>query len=135
MADIADSLITLLEAERAGVAVSRALIADTEDQDFTALLVSILDGERKSCRILGRLILSAGESGGSGVGDFADKVMALDDDVKRLELLVKGQEWVLRKLDELLTEEFPDEFIANIGEIRDVHVHGIGLCKRFLERG
>lgn len=131
--EIVDRLVTLLEAERAGVVVSRALMADTRDPVFTDLLTRVLDGERDSCRMLGRMILKAGKSGGSGVGDFSDKVMALEGDTSRLQLLIKGQDWVVRKLEELLTEDLPEGFSPDIREIRDVHVQNIDLCRQYLE--
>jgi nitronate monooxygenase len=68
------------------------------------------------------------------VGDFADKVMALPDLGARMKLLVKGQEWVVRKIEELMTESFPSELKKELDEVHRVHVDNIELCIKFLEK-
>ncbi len=131
--ELAQNLRTLIEAERAGVFVARALLAEVNDPDYRSLLEEILDGERDSCRLLGRMILRLGEKSGSVVGDFHEKVMALDGDAERLKLLVKGQEWVVRKVDELLDGDLETSFAEDLDEMKRVHVLNIDLCKQYLD--
>jgi hypothetical protein len=130
--ELAQKLRTLIEAERAGVFVARALLEEVEDPDYRSLLVVILDGERDSCRLLGRMIMRLGENSGGVVGDFHEKVMALDDDAERLRLLIKGQDWVVRKVDELLDGDLESSFAEDLDEMKRVHVVNIDLCKQYL---
>jgi len=130
--ELAQKLRTLIEAERAGVFVARALLEEVEDPDYRSLLVVILDGERDSCRLLGRMIMRLGENSGGVVGDFHEKVMALDDDAERLRLLIKGQDWVVRKVDELLDGDLESSFAEDLDEMKKVHVVNIDLCKQYL---
>ena len=130
--ELAQKLRTLIEAERAGVFVARALLEEVEDPDYRFLLDEILDGERDSCRLLGRMILRLGENSGGVVGDFHKKVMALDGDAERLKLLIKGQDWVVRKVDELLDGELESSFRKDLDEMKRVHVLNIDLCKQYL---
>ncbi|MEE8320060.1 MAG: DUF6306 domain-containing protein [bacterium] len=130
--ELAQKLRTLIEAERAGVFVARALLEEVEDPDYRSLLVVILDGERDSCRLLGRMIMRLGENSGGVVGDFHEKVMALDDDAERLRLLIKGQDWVVRKVDELLDGDLESSFAEDLNEMKRVHVVNIDLCKQYL---
>ncbi len=131
--ELAEKLRTLIEAERAGVFVARALLAEVDDPDYRSLLEEVLDGERDSCRLLGRMILRLGEKSGSVVGNFHEKVMALDGDNERLKLLVKGQEWVVRKVDELLDGDLEISFSEDLDEMKKVHVFNIDLCNKHLE--
>ena len=126
-------IITLLEAERAGVFAARALLSVATDSAESDLMALVLDGERESCQILGRTLLKMGTRGSGQVGDFAGKVMALPDPDERLRLLIKGQEWVVRKIDEAIQTEPSKEVHLPLTEIRHDHVINIGKCKEYLE--
>ena len=76
---LTEKLTVLLEAERAGVVTARRMLAEASSDEEKALLEEILEGERSSCRELGRMLLHIGSKGSGNVGDFADKVMALPD--------------------------------------------------------
>jgi hypothetical protein len=125
-------LSVLLEAERAGVFAARFLVETSSDEGERKLMEQILDGERESCRLIGRSIVrEAGKTTGK-VGDFYLKVMALDDPMDRLELLIKGQEWVVRKLDEALPDWSDPGVLQDLDVIRRVHVQNIEECREFL---
>ena len=128
-------IITLLEAERAGVFAARALLSVATDSAESDLMALVLDGERESCQILGRTLLKMGTRGSGQVGDFAGKVMALQDPDERLRLLIKGQEWVVRKIDEALQTEPSKEILLPLTEIRHVHDVNIGKCKEYIKIG
>jgi hypothetical protein len=76
-----------------------------------------------------------GARGSGQVGDFAQKVMALPEPDERLKLLIKGQEWVVRKIDEALQTEPSKEVLIPLAKIRDVHDINIGKCREYLETG
>ena len=126
-------IVTLLEAERAGVFAARALLSVATDSAESDLMALVLDGERESCQILGRTLLRMGARGSGQVGDFAQKVMALPDPDERLKLLIKGQEWVVRKIDEALQTEPSKDILLPLTEIRHVHDINIGKCREYLE--
>jgi len=58
--------------------------------------------------------------------------MALGDPMDRLNLLIKGQEWVVRKLDEALSDWSEPDMLESLDRIRRVHVENIDACKQFL---
>lgn len=130
--DLRERLVVLLEAERAGVAVAKRMLADSGSGEETALLEAVLGGEKDGCRALGRVILDLGFTGSGNVGDFVGKVMALSDKADRLRLLVKGQEWVVRKLDDVLESGLPPADREMLDRIRQDHLTNIDRCKRFL---
>lgn len=126
-------IVILLEAERAGVAAARSLLSVAADSAESDLMALVLDGERESCRVLGRTLLIMGTRGSANIGDFALKVMALDDPSERLGLLIKGQEWVVRKIDEALETGPSREIAVPLAEIRHVHEVNIGKCKYYID--
>jgi nitronate monooxygenase len=130
---LTEKLTVLLEAERAGVFTARRMLAECSSEEEKILLEEILEGERSSCRELGRMLLHIGSKGSGNVGDFADKVMALPDLGARMKLLVKGQEWVVRKIEELLAGPLPLNLTEELNQVHRVHVENIALCIRFLE--
>jgi hypothetical protein len=90
----------LLEAERAGVKVLGELLSQTEDQHLLDLLKKFLRDEGVNCRILIALIHDLGAEPSVKTGDFVEKVLALDSLKEQIDLLVRGQEWVARKIRE-----------------------------------
>ncbi len=131
---LTEKLAALLEAERAGVVTARRMLAECSSKEERILLEEILEGERSSCRELGRMLLQIGSRGSGNVGDFADKVMALPGLAARMKLLIKGQEWVVRKIEELMDDNLPGGVAEELGEVHRVHVENIALCVRFLEK-
>lgn len=131
---LTEKLTVLLEAERAGVVTARRMLAECSSDEERALLEEILEGERSSCRELGRMLLHIGSKGSGNVGDFADKVMALPDLGARMKLLVKGQEWVVRKIEELMEESLPEGMVEELNDVHRVHVENIALCVEFMEK-
>jgi hypothetical protein len=136
MADpyLEEQIQILLEAERAGVLTARALHERSEDSGRKDLMALVLEGERRSCRILGRTLLKMDLKGSPRIGDFVQKVMALSDPQDQLRLLVKGQEWVVRKVDQVLADHPPQDIAGPMVEIRRIHDIGIGACREYLGR-
>lgn len=127
-----ERIVTLLEAERAGVIAARGLLSLATDSAEKDLMALVLDGERESCQILGRTLLKMGTRGSGQVGDFAQKVMALEVPEERLRLLIKGQEWVVRKINEAIQTGPQKEIVLSLTEIRYAHDINIGKCREYL---
>jgi len=127
-----DRMQELLEAERAGVKCLLAMgegTAEGEKKDFLARLCS---DEGRFCAGLFRLIEARGAVPGTNVGAFADKVLALAGEGERLALLVKGQSWVVRKIDEIPQAEMTGEEKAFFTDMRESHVVNIEGCRKYL---
>ncbi|MDF1527242.1 MAG: DUF6306 domain-containing protein [bacterium] len=131
--ELRERLVALLEAERAGVVVAKKMLAESSSGEETALFETILAGEKDGCRALGKAILDLGVAGSGSIGDFVGKVMALPGKIDRLNLLIKGQEWVVRKLDEVLESELPAIDREALQKVRNDHVVNIEKCRQFLD--
>ncbi len=92
----------LLESERAGVAVLDKLAAEVEHPDLKMLLLDAREQEQDNAAELERLIREGGGAPSGRTGPFVGKIAALGSQLERLNLLMRGQEWVARKIEETL---------------------------------
>ena len=99
-ATLLDFYNMLLEAERAGVLVLDELVRQVEDQRLKTLLKKFLRDEGVNCRILMTLIHDLGAKPTNKTGAFVEKVNALNNLEDKVQLLIRGQKWVARKIRE-----------------------------------
>jgi hypothetical protein len=125
----------LLEAERAGVKCLIAMVQEAPEGGKKEFLAVLRNDEGKYCAGLYRLIEARGASPRHGVGAFAEKVLALPGDAERLALLVKGQAWVVRKIDEMPQAEMTPDEKAFFADMREAHVVNIEACRKYLPAG
>ncbi len=95
---LCDTLNILLEAERAGVKVLGALVPGITDPGMQEMAKRFLRDEGMNCQILKTMIENAGYAVSPRTGDFVQKIEALPTLEEKLELLVKGQEWVAKQI-------------------------------------
>lgn len=92
----------LLESERAGVVALDHLLTEVSHEELRALLTTSREDEAATARQIEELIRSGGGSPSDKVGPFAAKVAAAGSLRDRLKLLIHGEEWVARKVEEAL---------------------------------
>lgn len=120
-----ERLNRLLEAERAGVVVMNDLAKDEDDAAVKERLIEVRNDEGKYCAGLVGMIKARGDVPTEKTGDFVDKVRALEKKEERLSLLIRGQEWVVRKVKEIPLELFeaPEkEFVADMIQGHEVNI-------------
>ena len=99
---LAQILNLLLESERAGVIALDQLLTEVTQAELLALLRTSREDEANTARELEALILAGGASPSVKVGGFAAKVAAAGTLRDRLQLLIHGEEWVARKVEEAI---------------------------------
>jgi|SRR5579863_5584320 len=92
----------LLESERAGAVALDALSGQVEHEELKRLLLTSKEDEAVSARELEGLIRAGGGTPSDKVGPFAAKVAAAGSLRDRLNLLIHGEEWVARRIEEAL---------------------------------
>jgi ubiquinone biosynthesis protein UbiJ len=92
----------LLESERAGVVALEKLAGRVAASDLKRLLTTSREDEANTVRELDELIRSAGGTASQRIGPFADKVENAGALSQQLKLLIHGDEWVARKIEEAL---------------------------------
>jgi nitronate monooxygenase len=115
----------LLEAERAGVKCLIPLAEEAPAGKKKELLVRLRNDEGRFCAGLVKLIEARGAAAHGRTGSFAEKVLALTSEPERIALLIKGQAWVVRKIDEIPAAEMTAEEKAFFADMREAHVVNI----------
>ena len=123
----------LIEAERAGIEAAAVLqrtnrrgVTDTEVKKFA-------EDESAACAGLHRAILGYGGQPSTRTGDFGRKVADLTTEGERLNLMARGQVWVVRRLDVLLGMPVDAKTRSFLAEMREEHLENIDACNRRAE--
>ena len=127
-----DRMQELLEAERAGVKCLAAMADQTPEGEKKEFLVFLRNDEGRFCAGLHRLIRERKGIPTDRTGTFADKVLALTGEAERLALLVKGQAWVVRKIDEIPPAEMTPDEKSFFDDMHRAHVKNIEACRKYL---
>ena len=130
---LVERLNALLEAERAGARVL-AVLRDCLDSrsPLRGLLERVQKDEGANAVRLYKTIRRLGGVASHDTGAFVPKVLALDGLLPRLRLLNKGQEWVVRRIDELLPLVTDDEARAMLDAMRQSHLDNISACEALI---
>ena len=115
----------LLEAERAGHQLLDVMSKETADPQMQALFVNFTEVEVSDTSILEGLIRLHGGTPSRKTGDFADKVLGLDNLHEQINLLSRGQAWVARKIEQVLTLAPPPDIAAFLKEMANRHRHNM----------
>lgn len=125
-----DRLNELLEAERAGVDTLSRLFPEARGLEMQTLFEAVRDDEAWSCAGLVRSIRTLGGTVSEKKGDFAEKVMREPTLAARLQLLNRGQGWVVKRLDGLLGEALPASVVGFLDEMKTRHIANIAACEQ-----
>jgi Domain of unknown function (DUF6306) len=130
--NVVDRMQELLEAERAGVTCLGRMAENASDAERNALFVRFRNDEGRFCAGLHRLISARGAAPTTAVGTFAEKVRLLPTENDQVALLVRGQAWVVRRIDEIAPEALHPDELAFFAEMRDTHDRNIAECRRLM---
>jgi len=129
----ADFLNRMLEAERAG---AKALVVFMDDHprhgDAWKVLRAIQNHEAHNCALIGRLLEKEGVPYSHATGEFYDKAIALQGARQRIEFLIRGLTWAVRKFEEVLPG-LPADARELFVRMRDSHLRSISACESVLK--
>lgn len=125
--ELLDLLNVLLEGERAG---ARGIIEISHDAapEHHEILADIARDEARYCAMLTRHIKRLGGRPSRNTGAFYDKLIGAETFAARLDLLDRGQGWVVRKLRESLPRIHDDSLREDVAEMLDVHERNKARC-------
>lgn len=132
--ELAARLNELVEAERAGAKLLLTLAAAAPAGELREALTAIQRDEGRYCGMLAKAVRGLGGEPSAQTGGFREKVLALDGLVARLDLLNRGQGWVVRRIEEMLPRISDDALHAALVEMRDTHLRNTERCERLLAR-
>ena len=123
----------MLEAERAG---AKALVVYMDDfprnGEAWKMLRQIQSDEAHNCALIGKRLENAGTPYSHATGKFYDKAVAVKGPKARIEYLVRGLKWAVKRFEaELprLDKEAQDLFIR----MRDSHLRSIAACEKLVK--
>ena len=123
------------EAERAGGRVLHELTDQAQSLELKELLKKVAHDEGYYAGELAAHVRRLGGSASNKTGDFVEKVRAVDDFKGKLELLNRGQRWVIRKIDETLPSISDAPLAAFLRVMAQGHHVNIGALEERLKEG
>ena len=128
-------LNSLGEAERAGGRVLHELTGQAQSLELREMLKKVGHDEGYYAGELAAHVRRLGGSPSNKTGDFVDKVRAVDNFKGKLELLNRGQSWVVRKINEQVNDIADGHLQAFLRVMADGHEINIGALERALTEG
>lgn len=129
MSELIDQLNTILEAEKAGVETMAYLL---EKEPTNEIYQEVKNTEAWSCAGLIQSVKREGGKISTGKGDFAEKVKALSSRKEQIELLNRGQAWVVRRIDRALELPMHEETRSFLLEMKRKHEENIEKAEEML---
>ncbi len=120
----------MLEAERAG---AKALVVYMESFERNSepwkILRAIQADEAHNCALIGKLLEKAKVPYSHATGAFYDKAVAVKGQRARLEFLMRGLKWAVKRFEDALPRMNPEE--QNLfTRMRDSHLRSIAACEK-----
>ncbi len=128
-------LNTLGEAERAGGRVLHELTEMAKSPELRELLKKVGHDEGYYAGELSAHVRRLGCAPSNKTGDFVEKVRAVNDLRGKLELLNRGQRWVIRKIEEQLASLADADLHAFLDLMAKGHHVNIGALDDALKEG
>lgn len=123
------------EAERAGGRVLHELTEQARSLELRELLKKVAHDEGYYAGELAAHVRRLGGSASNKTGDFVEKVRAVPDFKGKLDLLNRGQRWVIRKIDEQLPSLSDPQLQAFLKVMAQGHHVNIGALEDALNQG
>lgn len=124
----------LLEGERAGARGVEAMSRQAAGPEIRAVLHEIAGDEAHCCAMLIRHVARIGGTASKATGPFYAKLCALERTDERLDLLDRGQGWVVRKLTEALPRISDVALREDLREMLETHLRNIERCTALRNR-
>ena len=123
----------MLAAERAG---AKALVVFMDDfprnGEAWKTLRQIQADEAHNCALIGKLIEKSGAAYSHATGEFYDKAVAVKGRRERIEFLVRGLKWAVKRFESELPKL--DKESANLFvRMRDSHLRSIAACEKLVQ--
>jgi nitronate monooxygenase len=132
---LVDFLNMMSEAERAGGRVLHELTEQANSLELRELLKKVAHDEGYYAGELSGHVRRLGGAASNKTSDFVEKVRAVGDFKGKLELLNRGQRWVIRKIDENLSSIGDAQLEAFLRVMAKGHHVNIGALEDALKEG
>jgi nitronate monooxygenase len=123
----------MLEAERAG-AKALVVFMDQHPRNGEAwkVLRQVQADEAHNCALIGRLLEKQGAAYSHATGGFYDKAVAVQGRRERIEFLLRGLSWAVKRFEQALPTLEPAAREV-FTKMRDSHLRSIAACETVLK--
>lgn len=132
--ELIDELNALLAAARAGASVAMKCRYDVSTSDARAFFRSMARDESICRATLARHISRLGGIVTPDVDAFYQPAMAVSDFAKRLEILIRGQGWVVRRLAKMIPRVRDDQIHTDLKSILAMHEQNIHRAAALIQQ-
>ena len=118
----------MLETERAGARALVVFLADFPHKSSDwHVLRQVQADEAHNCALVGKLLDRLGVAHSHATGEFYDKAVAVKGKRARIEFLVRGLRWAVKRFDEALPR-LDGDANALFTRMRETHLRSIDAC-------
>jgi nitronate monooxygenase len=96
------------------------------------VLRAIQNDEAHNCALIGRLLEKEGAAYSHATGEFYDKAVSVQGARARVEYLVRGLKWAVKRFEDEAPALGP-EAREVFAKMRDSHLRSIAACERVLQ--
>lgn len=121
----------LLEGERAGARGALEMARATVEMDLRVALSAVASDEARFCAMLHRHVQRLGGEPSGATGAFLTKLRDTPGGAAKLDLLNRGQGWVVRRLRRMLPKIADPELHRDLRDMLEAHDRNILRCARF----
>lgn len=119
----------MLDAERAGAKALVVFMADhPRNGEAWKTLRAIQADEAHNCALIGKLLEKSATPYSHATGEFYDKAVAVKGRRQRIEYLVRGSWWAVKRFDESLPK-LPEDARDALTKMRDSYLRSIAACE------
>jgi nitronate monooxygenase len=119
----------MLEAERAGAKALVVFMDDyARDTDEWKVLRRVQSDEARNCALIGKLLDHSKTPHSHATGPFFEKAISVKGKKEKIDLLVKGLRWAVRRFEAELPK-LEQEPRAAFVRMRDSHLRSIAACE------
>ena len=86
---------------------------------------------KRNCALIGKLLEKSGTAYSHATGKFYDKAVAVKGPKARLEYLVRGLKWAVKRFEESLGRMSAEERDL-FTKMRDSHLRSIAACEKLV---
>jgi uncharacterized protein DUF6306 len=134
-ANLENLLNQLGEAERAGGRVLHELTDLAHSLELREMLKKVGHDEGYYAGEMAAQVRRLGGTPSNKTGDFVEKVRSITDFKAKLELLNRGQRWVIRKIEEVLPSLTDEPLRAFLRVMADGHEVNIAALDKAIAQG
>jgi len=122
----------MLAAERAGAKALVVYMDSFERNSETwKTLRQIQADEAHNCALIGKLLEKSGTPYSHATGKFYDRAVAVKEPRARIEFLVRGLKWAVRRFEQALPSLDPEARDVFV-KMRDSHLRTIAACEKLI---